>query len=119
VKRRWKWIILLIILADGLAGGWWYYWQRDRSQDAVILAAAQRYGVDPALVKAVVWRESWFNPGARGKKEEIGLMQLRAAAAGEWAARCVSPRPSFDRLRTRREREIVRTLPLEPDFGYI
>jgi len=86
VKRRWKWIVLLIILADGLAGGWWYYWQRERSQDAVIQAAAQRYGVDPALVKAVVWKESWFNPRARGKKEEIGLMQLRAAAAGEWAA---------------------------------
>ena len=38
-----------------------------------------------ALVKAVVWRESWFNASARGRKNEFGLMQIRAEAAGEWA----------------------------------
>src|SRR6266487_562064 len=38
-----------------------------------------------ALVKAVVWRESRFNPNARGAAEEIGLMQLREEAAREWA----------------------------------
>jgi len=48
-------------------------------------AAAQRYGVDPLLVKAIVWRESRFNPGARGSKGEIGLMQIQEAAAREWA----------------------------------
>jgi soluble lytic murein transglycosylase len=75
---------LLIAL---LGGGAWrgYYLWRDHSQDSVILAAATRYGVEPALVKAIVWRESWFNPRARGNHGERGLMQIREDAAWEWA----------------------------------
>jgi len=42
--------------------------------------------MEPALIKAVVWRESRFHPGVRGRAEEIGLMQLREEAAREWAA---------------------------------
>jgi soluble lytic murein transglycosylase len=41
--------------------------------------------VEPALVKAVVWRESRFHPGVRGTAHEIGLMQLQEEAAREWA----------------------------------
>ncbi|MCX7723461.1 MAG: lytic transglycosylase domain-containing protein [Verrucomicrobiae bacterium] len=62
----------------------WLVW-REHSQDPVILAAAARYGVEPALVKAVVWRESKFNPRARGRAGEIGLMQVGELAAREWA----------------------------------
>ena len=58
---------------------------RENSHDKSILAAAQKYGVDPALIKAVVWRESRFNPKARGRAAEIGLMQIREPAAEEWA----------------------------------
>src|SRR5207249_10099946 len=53
--------------------------------DRSISAAARRYGVEPALVKAVVWRESRFHPRARGRSGEIGLMQIGEAAAQEWA----------------------------------
>jgi soluble lytic murein transglycosylase len=76
---------VLTILLAAVAGGWWWYWWHDHSQDGPILAAARRYGVEPALVKAVVWRESWFTPDRRGRAGEIGLMQIRDAAAGEWA----------------------------------
>ncbi len=62
----------------------WQGWL-ERSQDGPIRAAAQRYGVQPALVKAVVWRESRFHPRARGRAQELGLMQLRETAAQEWA----------------------------------
>ena len=50
-----------------------------------IRAASERYGVDPLLVKAVIWRESGFDPGVRGRAGEIGLMQLQEIAAQEWA----------------------------------
>ena len=56
----------------------------ERSQDVPIRMAAQRYGVEPALVKAIVWRESRFNPNARGRVGEIGLMQLQEESAREW-----------------------------------
>jgi soluble lytic murein transglycosylase len=58
----------------------------ESSQDKPIVAAARRHGVEPALVKAVVWRESRFDPLARGKKGEIGLMQIMKPTAQEWAA---------------------------------
>lgn len=85
-KRKWLPLVLLVVLADAVALGWFLYvrW-REHSQDTVIRAAAARYGVDGALVKAVVWRESWFDPAARGKAGEIGLMQIREPAAREWA----------------------------------
>ena len=68
-----------------MAAYWgWEIWL-EQSQDIPILAAAQRYGVEPALVKAIVWRESRFHSGARGLAHEIGLMQVRAEAAQEWA----------------------------------
>ena len=72
---------------------WAYRWQRERRYDPLILAASQRYGVDPALVKAVIWRESRFKAGARGRVGEIGLMQIREPAAYEWAA--AENKPNF------------------------
>ena len=81
-RRRIFWIVLLVALGVVLLC---YRW-RENSQDRVILSAARRYRVDPALIKAVVWRESWFNPRARGRAGEIGLMQIMPGTAAEWAA---------------------------------
>ncbi|MBI3878171.1 MAG: lytic transglycosylase domain-containing protein [Verrucomicrobia bacterium] len=85
LRRLWKfrWTLLL-----GLVALWavhWYHEGRQRIHDAAIIASARRYGVDPALVKAVVWRESKFDPHARGRAGEIGLMQIMPSVASEWA----------------------------------
>ncbi len=83
---RVKWLVVVLagLLLGGL-GAWLYYDWREHHQDGPILAAARRYGVDAALVKAVVWRESRFNPRVRGRAGEIGLMQITETAAREWA----------------------------------
>jgi soluble lytic murein transglycosylase len=74
----------LLLLAGWIA--WqWHLTRLERSQDAPIAAAAQKFGVSPHLVKAVVWKESRFDPLARGRAGEIGLMQLQEIAAQEWA----------------------------------
>jgi soluble lytic murein transglycosylase len=83
---KFKWWLLLVIVLGGLVA-WlesWYVW-RERSQDVPILAAARKYQVEPSLVKAVVWRESRFNPYARGTRKERGLMQIRQPTAEDWA----------------------------------
>ncbi len=54
--------------------------------DILILNAAGENGCDPNLIKAVIWRESKFNPNARGKDGELGLMQVMPQVGKEWAA---------------------------------
>lgn len=80
-------LLVVLMLLTALPAGVWFGWDgwREHSQDGPIREAAQRYGVEPALVKAVVWQESRFNPAARGRAGELGLMQLQEIAAGEWA----------------------------------
>jgi soluble lytic murein transglycosylase len=58
---------------------------RYSSQDALIRAVAEKQGVPPALVKALVWRESAFHADKVGAHGERGLMQVGEAAATDWA----------------------------------
>lgn len=55
------------------------------AHDDLIRDAAKKYGVDPMLIKAVVWRESKFHPDKVGTSGERGLMQVGEAAAADWA----------------------------------
>lgn len=85
MKRRWLWLLAILFLLDGAFSAWWWWTRRlEHRQDAPVLAAARRYDVHPALVKAIVWRESRFHPDARGRAGEIGLMQITDLAAHEW-----------------------------------
>lgn len=86
LKRRWPWLLLIIALGAIIVSFQRCRAYREDSQDKHIVAASRKYGVDPALVKAVVWRESRFNPRIRGEAGEIGLMQIGKLAAEEWAA---------------------------------
>ena len=64
----------------------WISPARFHSQDRLIRAVAAQHQLDPMLVKAVVWRESRFDPQKVGTAGERGLMQVSEKAASEWAA---------------------------------
>lgn len=83
---RWQRWLLVVVALGGLL--WlhdrWRLWH-ENAHDQTIAAAAAQYGVDPALIKAVIWRESRFHPKAKGRKGEVGLMQIMEGTARDWA----------------------------------
>lgn len=65
-----------------------YEWMspaRFHQYDRLIRTVALEHHLDPMLVKAVVWRESRFDPKKHGTHGERGLMQVSERAAFEWA----------------------------------
>lgn len=58
----------------------------DDRYDVYINEAAVKNGIDPLLVKAVIYQETRFKPDARGSKGEVGLMQIiPASSVKDWA----------------------------------
>lgn len=54
-----------------------------------INSAAKKFGVDPALVRAVIHAESAFKPDAKSRKGAQGLMQLMPATAKDMGVKDV------------------------------
>ncbi|WP_159449331.1 lytic transglycosylase domain-containing protein [Demequina sp. NBRC 110051] len=52
---------------------------------SMVVAAAKRYGVDPALAQAVAYQESGFNMRAVSPANAIGVMQV-IPSSGQWAS---------------------------------
>jgi soluble lytic murein transglycosylase len=78
--------LALIVASVGSAAIVYLRWlYREQRYNKLIEEIAARNGVDKFLVKAVIKRESQFNPFAYGTHGEIGLMQVTEGAGGEWA----------------------------------
>lgn len=85
IRKYWVPLLAVVLFWDAVLVWWWWQSRLEHSQDAPIRNAAKRYGVEPALIKAVIWKESRFNPRAIGRVQEIGLMQIREMTGREWA----------------------------------
>ncbi len=96
--RRLLFILLALLLLPAVLALWvlsrpdprytleeWASLGRYGRYDPMIADVAARHGVDPRLVKAVVWQESRFHPEKTGTSGERGLMQVGEAAAADWA----------------------------------
>lgn len=79
------WGVLLAVILVGIPLWRMSVAMRQNRFDALILRAAGENGIDPCLVKAVILRESRFEPECRGKDGEIGLMQVMENVGIEWA----------------------------------
>lgn len=56
-------------------------WRQQAQIDELVARAAEKYGVDPLLIHAMIQVESDYNPFAVSPKGATGLMQLMAATA--------------------------------------
>ena len=106
-KRSRKWLVLTAVAVAAVVAllaflscekiinpKRWFVNESDYSTE--IAAAAKRHGLDPALVRSLVFQESSFKADKRGGRGEIGLMQvLPSGAAAEWA-RVKKRRRPFD-----------------------
>ena len=55
--------------------------KKEKLFNSIIQDAADRYSIEPALIKAIIMVESGYNPTAISKKGAVGLMQLMPATA--------------------------------------
>jgi hypothetical protein len=55
--------------------------KKERLFHSIILQAASRHEIDPALVKAIIMAESGYNPNAISQRGAKGLMQLMPSTA--------------------------------------
>jgi soluble lytic murein transglycosylase len=74
-------LVLAVLIALGLFAGNYYWTHR---YDNLIIEIARKYKLDPALVKSVIYAESYFDPKARSSQNAVGLMQVTPIAAQEW-----------------------------------
>lgn len=98
MKKSWKALAPAFVLLAGTALIFWgmrdsgeYHIKealslgRYHKYDPLVRQAAERHGVPPELIKAVIWRESRFHPDKVGTHGERGLMQITENAAADWA----------------------------------
>jgi len=58
-----------------------YTSKREHIYNHIIIAAANKYSIEPALIKAIIMAESSYNHKAISKKGAVGLMQLMPKTA--------------------------------------
>ncbi len=61
--------------------GWYAHMRYPLAYEHVIVGHARNYDLDAALLAAVIYRESKFDPDARSQSGAVGLMQLLPATA--------------------------------------
>ncbi|MEW6129388.1 MAG: lytic transglycosylase domain-containing protein [Acidobacteriota bacterium] len=75
-------LVVLIVIAIAVAFSLFYY--RTHRYDKLIAEISPKYQLEPELVKAVIYEESFFDAEARSSQNAIGLMQVTSIAVQEW-----------------------------------
>jgi soluble lytic murein transglycosylase len=87
--------LLLVLLAAGAVAlyvvrsepGWYLRLRYPLRYESIVRGHARNYRLDPALLAAVIYTESKFDPDARSAAGAVGLMQLLPGTAEGIATR--------------------------------
>ena len=71
-------LTLTVVAALGALAAWHYWTHR---YDSLINTVASKHSLDPRLVKAIVYEESFFRSRARSSQNAVGLMQVTPVVA--------------------------------------
>ena len=69
-------VITAVVLVQEAKPGWWQRLWYPLEYQHIVRGHARNYGLDPALVAAVIYQESKFKANAESTSGAIGLMQL-------------------------------------------
>jgi peptidoglycan lytic transglycosylase len=69
-------VLLAVLVLQGSKPGWWERLWYPLEYEQIVRGHARNYSLDPALLAAVIYQESKFEPDARSSSGAIGLMQL-------------------------------------------
>lgn len=72
-------LLTLVVVATLGALAAWHYWTH--RYDTLINTVASKHSLDPRLVKAIVYEESFFRSRARSSQNAVGLMQVTPVVA--------------------------------------
>ena len=99
--------LVLVLVAAAVAGAgavvltepdWYLRARYPLRYEHIVRGHAENYRLDPALVAAVIYQESKFDPDARSESGAIGLMQLLPETAEGIATRTGGSRFEVDDL---------------------
>src|SRR5437867_6686436 len=92
--RRLAGVLAVVVVVGGAAlyvvhnePGWYLRLRYPLRYETIVRAHARNYRLDPALLAAVIYTESKFDPSARSVAGAVGLMQLLPETAEGIAAR--------------------------------
>ena len=74
-------VALVVALVQGKPQRWYERVRYPLRYEAIVRGHARTYRLDPALIAAVIYRESEFRPRARSSSGAVGLMQLMPETA--------------------------------------
>ncbi len=76
LKRKYKIVIFFFLLLSIVLGGsYLFHYHYIHRYDPLIVRIAADYQLDPALVRALIYEESYFDAQARSTAGALGLMQ--------------------------------------------
>jgi len=86
--RKLLWLVVLVAIVAGALAyvdvtspPWFERLRYPLRYSQYVRVHAREHGLDPALVAAVIYQESKFNPDAQSSSGAIGLMQLTPSTA--------------------------------------